>query len=155
MSLSSVLMAQNIKQDVEMYSVKGRWNIKIGHSFEKTPCQTIPLLDIIDPYYKRQSNYRIELDYSVTRWLEVGLHTGVQLHKAYYTIDGGGYADDEEFHKTYFIPTLGVNAKLHLLPFISKDPANRLEWYIVARYGGGFVGNMRYRVLLESFWTLC
>lgn len=122
------------------YSVKGRWNIKLSHSLEKTPYLWDSYLFDFE-YYRRQSNYKIEFNYGVTDWLEVGLSTGVQLHK-FYIVPQDELFGDDYFHRTYYIPTVGINAKFHILPFIVKDTKNRWEWYVIAKYGGGFVKNV-------------
>ncbi len=91
--------------------------------------------------------------YENYRWTSGGIVWGVEQTKVlfkiinfikhyFYIVPQDELFGDDYFHRTYYIPTVGINAKFHILPFIVKDTKNRWEWYVIAKYGGGFVKNV-------------
>ena len=122
------------------YSVKNRWNTKIGYSRNQTyeigfPFAWPDAWGDIPMITKRASNFRMELNYGVLNWLEVGVYGGFTHYNPYqFVMESDTLVN---FTKTSaFAPTFGINVNFHLLPLFVKKEKCRWEWYITAKYGG-------------------
>jgi len=128
-------------------SVKGRWNIKAGYSAYKTHNMGYPLIDLdgkAEVGYLIKSNVRIELNYGVLKWLEVGGYFGLMSYKAFpeenlLQIQGGILINDGSLYETAILPTFGVNINVHILPFFVKNPKCKWDFYVPLRYGGFYL----------------
>jgi len=128
-------------------SVKGRWNIKAGYSAYKTHNRDIPLIVLTgkpDIEYLIKSNVRIELNYGVLKWLEIGGYFGLMSYKAVpeenlFKFQGGILINDGSLYETAILPTFGVNVNVHILPFFVKNPKCHWDFYVPLRYGGFYL----------------
>ena len=129
-------------------SVKNRWNIKAGYALYKTHNYDVPSIEIGGIYgglrYLPKSNVRIELNYGVLKWLEVGGYFGLMSYKympaeAIYRAMAQGVVGNLNDSKKAILPTFGVNANVHLLPFFVKNEKCHWDFYIPVRYGGFYL----------------
>ena len=123
-------------------SVKGRWNIKAGYSLYKTHnfgFYQLPELPGIpdDVVYLRRSNVRIELNYGILKWLEVGGYFGLMSYKVVPMKEV--YKGNLDAEITAIVPTFGVNANIQILPFFVKNQKCKWDFYIPIRYGGFYL----------------
>ena len=130
--------------NAQNYTIKNRWNTKIGYSRNQTydndwpfawpdAWGDIPLIN------KRASNLRIELNYGVLNWLEVGIYGGFTCYNVEkVTIDFITNLFIDRVTEKSFAPTFGVNVNFHLLPLLVKKEKCRWECYITAKYGGAY-----------------
>ena len=136
--------------NAQNYSIKNRWNTKIGYSRNQIDDITLPIAwpdswGDIPTINKRASNFRIELNYGVLNWLEVGIYGGFTHYKPNKvivflpdTLIEGMIVDVEWTREDALAPTFGVNVNFHLLPLFVKKEKCRWEWYITAKYGGAY-----------------
>jgi len=126
-------------------SVKGRWSIKLGYSTYKTfSLQGTWLPSTKDDerilIYKLKSNIRLELNYGVLKWLEVGGYIGLMNYEylteeIWESAGGIGWPN----YPDAFAPTFGVNVNIQLLPLMVKNPKCHWDLYIPFRYGGCYL----------------
>lgn len=128
------------------YTIKDRWNIKVGYSFYTTDIlfggiSEIPYLEVykrvISPYI------RIEGNYAPKRCWEFGLYIGFLPYDVSKVL---GFASKEEYdnysgpYKTKDSKALavgfGLNANFHILPLFVEKENCRWDFYINAKYGG-------------------
>jgi hypothetical protein len=104
-------------------SLTGRYNIKLAHSRIDDP---IP--------YMRPHNFRIELDYGINRFSEIGCYLG---YNKMWTFGrpGSGISMGYKAH----VPSYGLVANIHLLPFIIKHENFRFDLYASFKAGGYYV----------------
>jgi len=145
-------------------SVKGRWNIKAGYSAYKTHNVDYPLFalgDKLEMGYLRKSNVRVELNYGVLKWLEVGGYFGLMSYKvilekafqAFLQGNSNAILVNGSFNVTAILPTFGVNINVHILPFFVKNPKCHWDFYVPVRYGGMYLtkwGDGKYGVTLPK-----
>jgi hypothetical protein len=130
--------------NAQKYSIKNRWNIKVGYSRNKTNEKDIPFMwpdrwGEIPTINKRLSNFRLELNYGVLNWLEVGIYGGFTHYRPFWGIEYGPNPEDFYcFKEEALAPTFGINVNFHLLPLFVKNEKCRWEWYLTAKYGGAF-----------------
>ena len=126
-------------------SVNKRWNIKTSYSLYKTHNADYPLIEIgkygTEMIYLKKSNVRIELNYGVLKWLEVGGYFGLMSYKSINMKDfhSGEIHILGALDETAIIPTFGVNANVHILPFFVKNEKCKWDFYIPVRYGGFYL----------------
>jgi len=128
-------------------SVKGRWNIKAGYSAYKTHNHGFPLIALgnkLEMVYLRKSNVRIELNYGVLKWLEVGGYVGLMDYKvismeALLQTDPNEIIVNGSLDVKAILPTFGVNVNVHILPFFVKNPKCKWDFYVPVRYGGMYL----------------
>ena len=120
------------------YSVKNRWNTKLSVSCNRTnePGGDY-FMELDRPLHpiRFRFNVRAECNYGVTNWLEVGGYLG------YIRYFNFSYAYKYDTRRIAFAPTFGVNANVHLLPFLNVNKNCRWEWYVTAKYGGTYLIN--------------
>ena len=140
--LAILVVACSFMGNAQNYTVKNRWNTKIGYSRNQIKGKDSPIAwpdawgDI--PWInKRASNFRIELNYGVLNWLEVGIYGGFTHYIAEKIIIEGD-SIIEWTKESALAPTFGINVNFHLLPLFVKKEKCRWEWYITAKYGGAF-----------------
>ena len=124
-------------------SVKDRWNVKFGVAPHKTH-NMVPALISTDnspdyDYFRRQPNFRLEANYGVLNWLEVGVYAGLFSYKylpmELLMVNGSIFSMQKRAHA----PSFGVNANIHILPFFAENQNSRWEFYIPVRYGGMYL----------------
>lgn len=119
------------------FSIKNRWNLRLNYSLHKTT-EIYPLgtgLNI------PRSNYRIECNYGVLDWLEVGAYVGVMHYRMLSIADSSEITLDNlsDKYKKLYAPQFGVNANIHILPFFVKNPDCKWDLYVPVRYGGTYL----------------
>jgi len=119
-------------------SVKDRWNIKLGYSLYKTFYITEKPLpsfrdDATTSMFKRKSNVRLELNYGVLKWLEVGGYIGFMNYE--YVTEELFWSDVSNYPDA-IAPIFGINANIQILPLFVKKPNCKWDFYIPVRYGG-------------------
>ena len=146
----SSVQSQELPVESQRFSVKGRWNIKLGYSLYKTTNITIKPLPTIDPLnanntfmFKRKSNLRLDLNYGVLKWLEVGGYIGLMNYE-YVTEEiwlnqPTIWFNSAPNYPDAFAPTFGVNVNIQLLPLFVKNPNCKWDFYISLRYGGCYL----------------
>jgi len=110
--------------DAQDSYIKNRWNIKAGYA-------SYPGLFISGSGIKQSyGNYRIEANYGLLNFLEIGGYLGYSRLASYLPVVGPFLAENQN------TPFFGLNINLQLLPFIVKRPDFRFDLYLLARYGG-------------------
>ena len=118
--------------------LKNRWNIKA--SYAPYPIGGL-MFTGSSPKGKvmTTADFRLESNYGVLNFLEVGTYIGYARYKMLFFIPQGqpdeygslnGYSKDGNFL------SYGVNANLHIFPFFIKQPNFRFDLYLTAKYGG-------------------
>lgn len=102
--------------------IKGRYNYKLGYA--SYPEQ--------EPNGHRIPNYRIQADYGLLKYLEVGIYTGYSRFSCY-NVAGGG--DQGHPANTLFY---GANLNFNPLGFVIKADDFRFDLYLTAKYGGHY-----------------
>ncbi len=102
--------------------IKGRYNIKFGYS--SYPKE--------GTYDHRVPNYRIQVDYGLLKYLEVGVYSGYSRFTCYNLMGGSDYNHPAN---TLFY---GVNLNFSPLAFIVKANDFRFDLYLTAKYGGHY-----------------
>ncbi|MDR1544883.1 MAG: hypothetical protein LBS50_10890 [Prevotellaceae bacterium] len=130
-------------------SIKGRWNINAGYSSYKviTTRDNIlkEMLDIDNSeMFDRKPNVRIEANYGVLKWLEVGVYAGFSVYQYPMHLEDLLIREENDDMEPYkyknaFFPTFGVNANIQLLPLWVKNPKCKWDFYIPIRYGGCYL----------------
>ncbi|MDR0363766.1 MAG: hypothetical protein LBH92_01905 [Bacteroidales bacterium] len=120
------------------YSVKNRWNIKASYSLYKTEYKfSFSGNNGID-FDGQHMNWRIEGNYGLLDWMEVGIYGGFQKYETHFDIyDGHENPVSAEIENAY-APTFGVNLNVHILPLFVKKQS-RWELYFTAKYGGCYL----------------
>jgi len=122
------------------FSVKNRWNIKLGYSLHKTFIYAQKPFTIRDDdwgeMFKRKSNVRLELNYGVLKWLEVGGYIGFMNYE--WVTEEIWWANNDYYpnYPDAFAPTFGVSANIQILPLFVKKSNCKWDFYIPVRYGG-------------------
>ena len=102
--------------------IKGRYNFKLGYTSypeEYSHSHRIP-------------NYRLQADYGLLDYLEVGIYTGYSRFSCYNLAGGGDYGRPA---KTLFY---GVNLNFNPLTFAIKADDFRFDTYLTAKFGGHY-----------------
>jgi hypothetical protein len=116
-------------------SVKGRWNVKAGYSMYKLTTSTPRLIEFdwtkSSDIYKRKWNVRVEANYGVLKWLEIGAYAGLMGYEytPWTSLD----------YRNAVAPTFGINANVHILPFFVKNQNCKWDFYIPLKYGGNYI----------------
>jgi len=135
--------SQDLSAENQHLSVKDRWNIKLGYTLYKTFISAPKLFyfksDDWGDTYKRKSNVRLELNYGILKWLEVGGYIGFMNYE-YLTLEI--WEANEDYHPNYpdaFALTFGISANIQILPLFKKKPNCKWDFYIPVRYGGCYM----------------
>lgn len=104
--------------------IKNRWNIKAGYaSYQGLFISHSGM----KPSY---GNYRIEANYGLLNFFEIGGYLGYSRLTSMLPVVGPLKWDTQN------TPFFGVNINIQLLPFIVKRPDFRFDLYLLGRYGG-------------------
>lgn len=110
-----VLLFATLFNGVISAQVKDTWNLKVSYSSYKSQGSGMG--------FTLYPNLRAEVNYGLTRYLEVGAYAGAANIK---------YID------SHISPQYGLNANLHILPlFLEKDL--RVDPYVTVKFGGMYM----------------
>jgi hypothetical protein len=102
--------------------IKGRYSFKLGYASYPEE----------EPNGHRIPNYRIQADYGLLKYLEVGIYAGYSRFSCY-NVAGGG--DQGHPANTLFY---GANLNFNPLSFVIKAEDFRFDLYLTAKYGGHY-----------------
>ena len=142
----------NAQTDEYNYSVKNRWTVKASYSRYKTSATDWGVFmhvgDFFDVWQNRKmTNFKIEGNYGINKFIEVGVYTGFQCYEWYNdenTVieieDGIIYTYGGEI-ETSFAPLFGAHVNFHILPFLVHSKECRWDLYLTAKYGGCYLSH--------------
>ena len=104
--------------------IKNRWNIKLGYARYDGLWITKTKLK---PNF---ANYRIEANFGLLDFIEVGGYLGYSRFTAFLPQIGKIISENRD------APFFGVGLNFHPLTFLIKKPDFRFDMYLLARYGG-------------------
>jgi len=123
-------------------SVKDRWNFKFGVASQKTHnvvASPVTTNNSPSDHYARQPNFRLEANYGVLNWLEVGVYAGFFSYKylpmEFLMVD----RDILSMQRRAYAPSFGISANIHILPFFAENRNSRWEFYVPVRFGGVYL----------------
>jgi hypothetical protein len=157
------LFASAVFSQTEKLSIKGRWNIKAGYALYSTYFADSPLIEISGYndeglYYRRGHNARIEVNYGVLNWLEIGVYGGFMSYKYYHIVNEIPISDEiialDLVQRNAFAPIFGINANVHLLPFFVKNTKCHWDFYVPIRYGGTYLTKWVDKYLIFDYGDL-
>lgn len=105
--------------------IKNRWNVKIGYSDYVNGNR-------INHKVQKNGHWRLEANYGITKYLEIGAYLGFTKFKHYQHSGGTGVMVEE------FSPSYGINTNFHILPFLLKADNFRFDLYITGKFGGRY-----------------
>lgn len=128
--VSSLFILNSYSQDS---NIKNRWNFKAGYSRYKTGSHSISNNKI---KALTVGNYRIEANYGILNYLEIGGYIGYSKFDYFRSIirdsiNTGAYS--VEPNNT---PFYGANFNFHILPFLIKKDDFRFDLYVTGKLGG-------------------
>jgi len=122
------------------YSVKDRWTLKTGVASYKTAYCGDVIAYVGDNFSgtiaKRMVNFKVEANYGINRFIEIGLFTGFQHYEWIEDYTSGFLGDDKN---KSLAPLFGVNANFHILPFFVKSKNCHWDLYLTTKYGGCYL----------------
>ena len=126
-------------QEEYNYSIKNRWTIKASYSRYKTAFWGDIFVHIGDNFIpdkmRGMSNFKVETNYGINKFIEVGIYTGFQHYE--WLED---YSSDIIYERNRsFAPLFGVNANFHILPFLVQSEKCRWDLYLTTKYGGCYL----------------
>ncbi len=110
--------------DAQDSYIKDRWNLKAGYARYDGLWLTKTKMKPTFP------NYRIEANYGLLEFLEVGGYLGYSRFTAFVPQTGDIISENHD------APFFGVGLNFHPLSFLIKKPDFRFDLYLLARYGG-------------------
>ncbi len=106
--------------------IKGRWNVKLGYSRIQTGTS--------GPRKVTTGHLRGEVNFGFLKFVEAGIYSGTTKFDLY-VLEPSTY-EIIDFHESY-VPFYGINANIHLLPFLIKNHNNfRFDIYATSKIGG-------------------
>lgn len=145
-SFSAVAQVENCN-----YSIKNRWTIKASLSRYKTAFDLdnkgYAIVSIGDFFQDRQNhkmvNFKLETNYGITKFIEVGIFAGFQHYEwlneiGVIEIESDVFIPKFELKKS-FAPLFGANINFHVLPFLLKSQKCYWDLYLTAKYGGCYL----------------
>lgn len=120
--VSSLFILNSYAQDSY---IKNRWNIKAGYARYKNGMSR-----------EKVGNYRMEVNYGILNYLEIGAYIGYSKFDYYHKIiadslNSGGYSVGD--NNTLFY---GASFNFHILPFLIKKDDFRFDLYVTGKFGG-------------------
>jgi len=118
------------------YSVKNRWTVKASISSYKTAFWGSTFVFVGDNFVtlnsKRMANFKVEANYGINRFIEIGIFTGFQHYEWWADYTSG-------IRNKSLAPLFGVNANFHILPFFVKSKDCHWDLYLTTKYGGCYL----------------
>jgi len=142
--IATLVLSFSVKGQVteHYYSIKNRTSVKASISMYKTTFHDWAFAyigDFFDAYgQKRMANFKIEANYGINKFIEIGLFSGFQHYEWWdATID----QDTFIFRgiEESFAPLFGANFNFHILPFFLTTEKCRWDVYLTAKYGGCYL----------------
>jgi hypothetical protein len=105
--------------------IKNRWNIKTGYARYKKGISQ-----------EKVGNYRIEVNYGILNYLEIGAYIGYSKFDYYHkniadSINSGSYRVEDNN-----TPFYGASFNFHILPFLINKDDFRFDLYVTGKFGG-------------------
>lgn len=110
--------------DAQDSYIKNRWNIKAGYASYQG------LYMSHSGMKQSYGNYRLEANYGLLNFFEIGGYLGYSRLTSYLPVIGPFLSENQN------TPFFGVNINIQLLPFFVKSPDFRFDLYLLGRYGG-------------------
>lgn len=141
------------------YSIKNRWSVKASISRYKTALLGDGYFAhvgdfFLDCHNRKMANFKVEANYGITKFMEVGLFTGFQHYEFY---DYRNAIFDEETGEITgstveesFAPLFGVTVNFHILPFLVKSKNCHWDLYLTAKYGGCYLPYREYEGVVDD-----
>ena len=104
--------------------IKGRYNIKVAYSKYQ------PMFSS----NTKPGNWRVEINYGIVKYLETGIYFG---YSRFYTLALHQVSSGSNIGRVNS-PFYGINANLHILPFIVKQNDFRFDLYLMGKFGGNY-----------------
>lgn len=114
--------------------IKNRWNFKIGYARYKTGSY---IFKGSERKAETVGNYRIEANYGLLNYLEVGAYFGYSKFE-FFEITSSVDSIFSIKTKNYNTPFYGINLNFHIFPFLIKRDDFRFDLYVTGKYGGLF-----------------
>jgi len=142
--IGDTLPPKDIVVDNTMYSIKNRLNTRLSFSFNRTNEPNDPFMLLKHNHLlNARLNARIECNYGILNWLELGGYIGYTRYQLLYPFpvfkNDTVYGLEEAEFRTGFAPTFGINVNVHLLPFFHVKKNCRWELYLTITYGGTYL----------------
>lgn len=135
LSLCLVTNAQNS-------NIKNQWNLKVGYA-------SYPGVYFSNSGVKFTiGNYRIEANYGILDFLEVGGHLAYSRYASQFIVLGQG-----PLYKHLNVPYFGLNVNFHPLSFLIKKPDFWFDFYLLGRYGGCYYASPDDYVPEKGFYS--
>ena len=122
--------------------IKNRWNIKAGYA--SYPGYFVSSHGMRNNF----GNIRLETNYGLFNFLEVGGHLGYSQFSALLPIVGQGL-----IYKNLNAPYFGLNVNFHPLGFLIKKRDFRFDLYLFGRYGGYYYATPETYVPPKGFYS--
>ena len=131
-----------IDDSIQNYSIKHRWTIKTTVAAYK--CWDQDFADVVVGDFEQavnvnRANFRMEANYGINKYIEIGIFAGFQHYVYEYPI-GEEEANDTIFSyailKKSYAPVFGINVNFQLLPLFVAEKSCRWDVYLITRYGG-------------------
>jgi len=128
-------LSANAQEKSYDYSVKNRWTIKTSIARYKTAFWGNTFLsvgdNIFDQKNRKMVNFKVEANYGINKFIEIGIFTGFQHYE--------WIGDTLIGMNKSLAPLFGINANFHILPFFVKSKNCRWDLYLTAKYGGCYL----------------
>ena len=117
------------------YSIKNRWTVKASIS-RYTTYQERPIFAHVGDFFaesqnRKMINFKMEANYGINKFIEVGLFTGFQHYE--------WIAETDFLINESFAPLLGISVNFHILPFFIKSEKCNWDLYLTTKYGGYYL----------------
>ena len=116
----------SISVKAQQFSIKDRWNVKLAYSSYPNLGKDFGDKDDISPVFFIEGNY------GVLNFLEIGGYTGYCSIKTVSNSISENFTSIENANTLFY----GLNANVHLLPFLIKREKFRLDVYASIKCGG-------------------
>lgn len=122
--------------------IKNRWSFKAGYA--RYPGPEYPMFGKKETY----NNFRLEANYGVLNFLEIGAHLGYCRSLAF----NFNQADSSVSLLKLNTPFFGLDINVQLLPFLIKKPDFRFDLYLLGRYGGYYLPAPDHSSVMRGFY---
>lgn len=125
-------------------SVKSRWTVKASLSGYK--CWDRDNLVLFGDFErmnnKKYTNFRLEANFGLSKYLEIGLFAGFQDYLYLKTITEIDSETSLVREQKTIAPTFGIMLNFHLLPIFVKGKYCRWDFYLTTKYGGCYLPHL-------------